>query len=101
MAMLLMHCMSPKVALMRPTKPFKQMPKRLELLREGAPKAATVHILVQAGVLQDIPSVAVAAGKLGLAVEVVQAGTETEIDAAFTTLAREHARSLMVAGDVC
>jgi hypothetical protein len=44
-------------------------PKRLELLRDIAPKATTVHILVnlnQAGVLQDIPTVAAAAGKLGL-----------------------------------
>jgi putative ABC transport system substrate-binding protein len=77
-------------------------PKRLELLREIAPKATTVHILVnphQAGVLQDIPTVAAAAGKLGLGFEVVQAGTESEIDAAFTTLAREHAQALMVASD--
>jgi len=35
---------------------------------------------------------AAAAGKLGLGFEVVQAGTESEIDAAFTTLAREHAQ---------
>jgi putative ABC transport system substrate-binding protein len=77
-------------------------PKRLELLREIAPKATTVHILVnpnQAGVLQDIPTVAAAAGKLGLGFEVVQAGTESEIDAAFTTLAHEHAQALMVASD--
>jgi putative tryptophan/tyrosine transport system substrate-binding protein len=77
-------------------------PKRLELLREIAPKAASVHILVNpnnAGVLQDIPSVAAAAGKLGLGFEVVQAGTESEIDAAFATLTREHAQALMVAND--
>jgi hypothetical protein len=75
------------------------MPNRLELLGEVAPKAASWFNPNQAGVLQDTPTVAVAAGKLGLAVEVVQAGTETEI--AFTTLAREHAQSLMVASDVC
>jgi putative tryptophan/tyrosine transport system substrate-binding protein len=77
-------------------------PKRLELLREIAPKPTAIHILVNpnnAGVLQDIPTVAAAAGKLGLAFEVVQAGTESEIDAAFTTLAREHAQALMVAND--
>jgi len=49
--------------------------------------------------LQDIPSVAAAAGKLGLGFEVVQAGTESEIDAAFATLARERAHGLMVAND--
>jgi putative tryptophan/tyrosine transport system substrate-binding protein len=77
-------------------------PKRLELLHEIAPKPTAIHILVNpnnAGVLQDIPTVAAAAGKLGLAFEVVQAGTESEIDAAFTTLAREHAQALMVAND--
>jgi putative ABC transport system substrate-binding protein len=66
-------------------------PKRLELLHEVAPKAKTIHILVNpnnAGVLQDIPSVAAAAGKLGFAFEVVQAGSESEIDAAFATLDR-------------
>jgi hypothetical protein len=49
--------------------------------------------------LQDIPTVAAAAGKLGLGFEVVQAGTATEIDAAFATLARERAQALMVASD--
>jgi putative ABC transport system substrate-binding protein len=43
--------------------------------------------------------VAAAAGKLGLGFEVVQAGTESEIDAAFATLARERAQALMVAND--
>jgi ABC-type uncharacterized transport system substrate-binding protein len=76
--------------------------KRLELLHEIAPKPTTIHILVNpnnAGVLQDIPTVASAAGKLGLAFEVVQAGAEAEINAAFTTLARERAQALMVAND--
>ena len=77
-------------------------PKRLELLREIAPQTSVVHILVNphnAGVLQDIPTVAAAAGKLGLAFEVVQAGSESEIDAAFARLAREKAQALMVAND--
>jgi putative tryptophan/tyrosine transport system substrate-binding protein len=77
-------------------------PKRLELLREIVPTATTVHILVNpnnAGVLQDIPTVAAAAGKIGLAFEVVQAGSESEIDAAFEALAREKAQALMIAND--
>jgi putative tryptophan/tyrosine transport system substrate-binding protein len=77
-------------------------PKRLELLREIVPTATTVHILVNpnnAGVLQDIRTVAAAAGKIGLAFEVVQAGSESEIDAAFEALAREKAQALMIAND--
>ncbi len=77
-------------------------PKRLELLREIVPAAKIVHILVNpnnAGVLQDIPSVAAAAGKIGLAFEVVQAGSESDINTAFETLAREKAQALMIAND--
>ena len=77
-------------------------PKRLELLREIAPKASTVHILVNpnnAGVLQDIPNVAAAAGKIGLGFEVVQAGSESEIDGAFATLGGDKAQALMIAND--
>jgi putative ABC transport system substrate-binding protein len=77
-------------------------PKRLELLREVAPKSTIVHILVNpnnAGVLQDVPTVAAAAGKLGLEFQVVQAGTESEIDNAFAILGREHGQALMVAND--
>ena len=77
-------------------------PKRLELLRELAPTVTIVHILVNpnnGGVLQDIPTVAAAAGKLGLEFQVVEAGTEGEIDAALKTLAQQHAQALMVAND--
>jgi hypothetical protein len=75
-------------------------PKRLELLLEIAPNTSTVHILVNpnnAGVLQDIPAVAAIAGKIGLVFEVVQAGTESEIDTAFATLSRDKAQALMTA----
>jgi putative tryptophan/tyrosine transport system substrate-binding protein len=77
-------------------------PKRLELLREIAPKATSIHILVNpnnAGVLQDIPTVAAAAGKAGVDFQVVQAGTDSEIDAAFAEMARERAQAIMVAND--
>jgi putative tryptophan/tyrosine transport system substrate-binding protein len=77
-------------------------PKRLELLREIAPKTSSVHILVNpnnAGVLQDIPNVAAAAGKIGLGFEVVQAGSESEIDGAFATLGGDKAQALMIAND--
>src|SRR4051812_44315326 len=71
-------------------------PKRLEFLREIAPNTTAVHILVNpnnAGVLQDIPVVAIIAGKMGLGFEVVQAGTETELDAAFAILSRDRAQA--------
>jgi putative tryptophan/tyrosine transport system substrate-binding protein len=77
-------------------------PKRLELLREIVPKATVVHMLANpnsAGVLQDIPDVAAAAGKLGLEFQVVRAGSDNEIDAAFARLGRERAQALVVAND--
>jgi ABC-type uncharacterized transport system substrate-binding protein len=77
-------------------------PKRLELLREIVPKATIVHMLANpnsAGVLQDIPDVAAAAGKLGLEFQVVRAGSDNEIDAAFARLGRERAQALVVAND--
>ena len=76
--------------------------KRLDLLREIAPKATSIHILVNpnnAGVLQDIPTVAASAGQVGLGFKVLQANNEREIDAAFSTLAKEQAQALMVAND--
>lgn len=76
--------------------------KRLELLREIAPKATNVYILVNpdnAGVLQDIPTVAASAGQVGIGFQVLQAGNEREIDTAFSTLAKEQAQALMVAND--
>jgi putative ABC transport system substrate-binding protein len=77
-------------------------PKRLELLREVAPKATVIYMLVNpnnAGVVQDLPEVATAASRLGLGFQAVRAGTESEIDTAFATLVRENARALMVAND--
>jgi putative ABC transport system substrate-binding protein len=77
-------------------------PKRLELLREMVPKMTVIHMLLNpnnGGIVQDLPTVAAAAGKLGLKFEVVQAHTESEIDDAFATMFRQHAQALMVASD--
>jgi putative tryptophan/tyrosine transport system substrate-binding protein len=77
-------------------------PKRLELLREIAPKATSISMLANpnnAGVLQDIPAVAAAAGKIGVDFQVVQADVESEIDAAFAQMARDRAQAVMVAND--
>jgi putative ABC transport system substrate-binding protein len=77
-------------------------PKRLELLHEIVPKAMVIHMLVNpntAGAVQDIPDVAVAARGIGLRLQVVPAGTEADIDAAFVKLVREKAQALIVMAD--
>jgi putative ABC transport system substrate-binding protein len=77
-------------------------PKRLELLHEIVPKATILHMLVNpnnAGGVQDIPDVAVAARAIGLKLQVVPAGTEADIDAAFVKLVREKAQALLVMAD--
>jgi putative ABC transport system substrate-binding protein len=77
-------------------------PKRLELLHEIAPNAKVIHMLVNpnnAGTVQDIPEVAVAARGIGVGFQVVPAGTEADIEAAFAKMAREKAQALMVWND--
>jgi putative ABC transport system substrate-binding protein len=77
-------------------------PKRMELLREIAPKATLVHMLINptnAGIKQDLPHVEAAARKMGLGLQVLSAATQAEIDAAFDTIAAQHAQALMVAND--
>jgi putative ABC transport system substrate-binding protein len=78
-------------------------PKRMELLREIAPKATVVYMLINptnAGIKQDLPQVEAAARNMGLGLQVISAATEAEIDAAFNTIAAQHAQALMVANDV-
>jgi putative ABC transport system substrate-binding protein len=77
-------------------------PKRLELLHEIVPKATVIHMLVNpnnAGAVQDIPEVALAARGIGLRLQVVPAGTEADIDVAFVKLVREKAQALLVMAD--
>jgi len=76
--------------------------KRLELLHEIVPKVTVIHMLVNpnnAGAVQDIPDVAVAARGMGLRLQVVPAGTAADIDAAFVKLGREKAQALLVMAD--
>ena len=76
--------------------------KRLELLHEIMPKATVIHVLVNpnnAGAVQDIPEVAVVARGLGVRLQVLPAGTETDIDDAFAKLAREKSKALMIVND--
>jgi putative ABC transport system substrate-binding protein len=77
--------------------------KRLGLLHELVPKAARIAVLVNPAnatnteaALRDIPE---AARALGLQIQVLNAGTIREIDAAFAALVREHADALFISPD--
>jgi putative ABC transport system substrate-binding protein len=76
--------------------------KRLELIREIAPKGAMLGFLVNPNnpnAEPDIRAVHAAAEALGHKVLVVKAGSEHELDAAFATLAREHVGGVSVSID--
>ena len=62
--------------------------KRLELLREMVPAATRVAVLVNASSESTVRDTAAAARAMGLQVQVLNADTSGEIDAAFATLAR-------------
>jgi ABC-type uncharacterized transport system substrate-binding protein len=77
--------------------------KRLGLLRELVPGATRIAVFVNPAnvsvteaVLRDIPEVARA---IGLQINVINAGTIREIDAAFATLTNERADALFLAND--
>jgi putative ABC transport system substrate-binding protein len=78
--------------------------KRLALLHELVPKAAKIAVLVNPAnvpatesALRDIPE---AARAMGLQIQVLNASTRSEIEAAFVSLERDHADALFVANDV-
>jgi len=77
--------------------------KQLELLRELVPKATRLAALVNpanAAVHESVlREVELGARALGLQVEVLNAGTSREIDAAFATLVRGRCDALFVAAD--
>jgi ABC-type uncharacterized transport system substrate-binding protein len=77
--------------------------KRLELLRDLVPKAVRVAVLVNPAnaptaevTLRDIPE---AARVLGLQIQIVNASTSREIEAAFAALVGDRADALFVAPD--
>jgi putative ABC transport system substrate-binding protein len=77
--------------------------KRLELLRELVPGAARVAVLVNPthatsteSTLREVES---AARAMGLQIEVLNASTSREIDAAFATFERERPDALFVGND--
>ena len=79
------------------------MAKRLELLRELVPGAARVAVLVNPAnatsaetTLKDVQA---AARAIGLQIQVFNASTSSEINAAFATFMRERPDALFVGGD--
>ena len=77
--------------------------KRLDLLRELLPRAVRVAVLVNpadatntASTLRDVEA---AAGAIGLQVQVLNASTSREINAAFASLVRERPDALFVGGE--
>jgi putative ABC transport system substrate-binding protein len=77
--------------------------KRLGLLRELVPGASRIAVLVNptnvANTEANLKEVEPAARAMGLQIQVHNAGTSREIDAAFATIAREQPDALFVAGD--
>ena len=77
--------------------------KRLELLRELVPAAARVAVLVNpanaATTETTLRDVEAAARAMGLQIQVLNASTSREIDAAFATFARERPDALFVGPD--
>jgi putative ABC transport system substrate-binding protein len=78
--------------------------KRLGLFHDLVPKAARIAVLVNPAnrgpivelTLRDIPE---AARALGLQIQILEASTSREIEAAFAMLVRERADALFVTGD--
>jgi len=77
--------------------------KRLELLHELVPGAARLAVLVNPSnapnteiTLKDVQA---AAGSIGLQIQIVRAGTNSEINAAFATILHEGADALFVGQD--
>ena len=77
-------------------------PKRLELLSELVPQAKVIALLVNPknpqteGVVRDVQD---ASRAKGVELQILRAGTESEIDRAFASLVQLHAGALVVMGD--
>ena len=78
------------------------MPKRLELLSELVPQAKVIALLVNPNnslaerMMRDVQE---AARAKGVQLDILKAGTESEIDAAFASLVQLHAGALLVGSD--
>jgi len=78
-------------------------PKRLELLHEVVPAATLFGLLVNptnpANAQPTIKLVKTAAVSLGLQLQILEASTEHDFDAAFATLSKLHAGGMVVSND--
>ncbi len=77
-------------------------PKRLELLHELVPKATVVAFLVNPlnpAADSQILEMQNAARSLGLKLNIVNASTEREVDAAFSAIGQQEAAALLIATD--
>src|SRR5215813_2045346 len=81
---------------------FDLEPKRLGLLRELRPSATTIAVLVNPGSPNaeiQVNDIQTAARSVGQQIDILNAGTIRDIDAAFARLAQVRADALLVAGD--
>ena len=77
-------------------------PKRLELLHELVPTATSIALLVNptSPIAEKSTKVLQASAlKLGVQLNVLQASTELDFDAVFTSIARLHVRALVIGAD--
>ena len=77
-------------------------PKRLELLSELVPQVGVIALLVNpnnSNTERTTRDMQEAARAKGVQLHILTAGTESEIDAAFATLAQLHAGGLVIGGD--
>jgi putative tryptophan/tyrosine transport system substrate-binding protein len=78
------------------------VPKQLELLHEILPSASTIALLVNANnpnAQADAPEIRAAADALGQHLEVLTASTDSDLEAAFTTMVERRAGALVVKPD--
>jgi putative ABC transport system substrate-binding protein len=73
-------------------------PARLSLLHQLVPEAAVIGLLVDSNLVDaaQLPQVQAAADAVGLKLVVLHAGSESDIDAAFTTLVAQRVGALVV-----
>ena len=77
-------------------------PKRLELLREVVPTAAVIGLLVNPTnpvTESDMRDMQAAAGTIGKQLRILNASSESDLDAAFATLVEQRAGALLVNND--
>jgi putative ABC transport system substrate-binding protein len=87
------------IALLTPEMPAK----RFGLLHDVVPQAAVFGLLLDSGSRNEsfeLQEVQTAANSVGRTIRVVSAGSESEIDAAFGTFAREQVGALMMSASV-